>query len=274
MKKLLLIGSGGMLGAALSHVLSLSHTVSTLERSQFDIAKGRWDKLSIAGFDYVINAAGLINRRQDDAANFYAVNSIFPHVLSALCARSGSRLIHFSTDCVFDGHQAPYFEDSPVSATDLYGKSKSLGEPNLALVIRTSIIGPETTNFYNLLCWTLSQDHINGFTNHLWNGVTTLELSILIRRIIDENLFTEGVRHIFANDYSKHDLVKMICSSFKHNARIIPTSAPAPRDTRLRTRYPDFVHSLGLQSMEHQLTDLLAVTGPDGRWINNRSAVA
>lgn len=274
MKKLLLIGSNGMLGTALNHVLSQRHAVSILDRSRFDIAKGNWDKLSIAGFDYVINAAGLINRRQEDDASFYAVNSVFPHVLSTVCARNGVRLIHFSTDCVFDGHQAPYFEDSPKLAQDVYGTSKSLGEPNLALVIRTSIIGPEANNFYNLLCWTLSQDHINGFTDHLWNGVTTLELSQLVRRIIEESLYIEGVRHIFSDDFSKYDLVKLICGSFRHNASVSPARSAMPRDTRLGTRHPDFVRSLGIQSMEHQLADLLAITNPKGRWINLRSAVA
>lgn len=274
MKKLLLIGSNGMLGTALNHVLSQGCAVSTLDRSQFDIAKGEWNKLSVAGFDYVINAAGIINRRQEDSASFYAVNSIFPHALSALCARSGVRLIHFSTDCVFDGHQAPYFENSPKLANDVYGKSKSLGEPNLALVIRTSIIGPEIQNFYNLLCWTLSQDHINGFTDHLWNGVTTLELSLLVGRIIKESLYTEGVRHIFSDDFSKYDLVKMICRNFRHNATVSPARSTVPRDTRLRTRHPDFIRLLGIKGMEHQLADLLAVTDPNGRWINLRSAVA
>lgn len=274
MKKLLLIGSGGMLGTALNHALSQRHMVSTLDRSQFDIAKGRWDKLSVAGFDYVINAAGLINRRQDDAAHFYTVNAIFPHVLSTLCAHSGARLIHFSTDCVFDGVRAPFSEDSPRDATDLYGTSKMLGEPNLALVIRTSIIGPEARNFYNLLCWALSQNHINGFTNHMWNGVTTLEIARLVERIISESLYVEGVRHIFSDDCSKYELIKMICDRFRHNACVSPARAPAPRDTRLRTKYPDFARSLGVQTMERQLTDLLAVTGRDGRWINYRRIVA
>jgi dTDP-4-dehydrorhamnose reductase len=274
MNRLLLIGGSGMLGTALHYVLSQKHALTTLERSQFDIVKGHWDALSVTGFDYVINAVGLINRRQDDAAHFYAINSVFPHVLAALCARSGARLIHFSTDCVFDGHQAPYFEDSPVSAADLYGKSKSLGEPNLALVIRTSIIGPEARNFYNLLCWALSQNHINGFTNHMWNGVTTLEIARLVDRIISESLYVEGVRHIFSDDCSKYELIKMICGIFTHKAQITPISAPAPRDTRLRTKYPELHRTIGVRSMERQLKDLLAVTEPNGHWINYRSVIA
>ncbi|MDO9462033.1 MAG: sugar nucleotide-binding protein [Alphaproteobacteria bacterium] len=272
MKKLLLTGCDGMLGTALDYALSQRHDVCTLDRRQFDITLANWDRLSVEGFDYVINAAGLINRREEDASHFYIVNSVFPHVLAAQCARSDARLIHFSTDCVFDGVQAPFYEDSPRRAPDLYGTSKALGEPSLALVIRTSIIGPESRNFYNLLCWALAQQHINGFTNHVWNGVTTLELARLVNHIIEESLFVEGVRHIYSGDISKYELLKMICDIFGHQPHIAAASAPEPRDTTLRTRFPDFYNLLGIRSMEHQLTDLLPIAGPDGHWIKHRSA--
>lgn len=265
MKNLLLIGSRGMLGGALHRVLSARHLVSTLDRDQFDITRAEWGKLSLEGYDFVLNAAGLINRRDESAGNFYSVNAVFPHVLSALCVRSGARLIHFSTDCVFDGVAAPFYEDSPRGAADLYGQSKSLGEPIQALVIRTSIIGPETRNFYNLLCWALAQNQINGFTNHIWNGVTTLELARLIDRIISGPLFTEGVRHIFSGDCSKHDLLNMICGAFAHPARITPALAPQARDTRLRTKYPVFLQALEVRPIQRQLQDLLAVSGPQGQ---------
>ncbi|MSP43004.1 MAG: NAD-dependent epimerase/dehydratase family protein [Alphaproteobacteria bacterium] len=271
MKKLLLIGSNGMLGTALRHVLSQRHAVSTLDRTQFDISGGRWDNLSVSGFDYVINAAGLISRRRATDAELCTVNAVFPQVLSALCARHGVRYILFSTDCVFDGVHAPFYEDSPRLAQDAYGKSKALGEPNMALVLRTSIIGPECRNFYNLLCWTLAQSHIDGFTDHLWNGVTTLEAARVVDLIIQNALFAEGVRHIFAEDCSKYDLVQMICRAFGHPAQISPAAAPAPRDTRLRTNYPEFLQVFGIHSMQDQLRHLLAVSSPQGRWITDRS---
>lgn len=274
MKKILLFGREGMLGTALHHVLARRHAVTALDRSQFDIIRADWKKLSIDGYDYVLNAAGLISRRQRDSQEFYTVNAVFPHVLSALCARSGARLVHFSTDCVFDGAQAPYYEDSPRGAKDLYGMSKAAGEPNLALTIRTSIIGPEVKNFYNLLCWSLTRDEISGFTNHFWNGVTTIELARMVNIIISEELYTEGVRHVFAGDISKCDLIAMLCGVFGHKARITPAPAPEARDTRLRTNFPEFLTQLGVRPLERQLGDLLAVTGPDGKWNKLRSSAA
>jgi dTDP-4-dehydrorhamnose reductase len=273
MKKLLLIGSNGMLGTALRHVLSQCHAVSLLDRAQFDISRGQWSNLSVSGFDYVINAAGLINRRDATDTALYMVNAVFPQVLSALCAHAGARLIHFSTDCVFDGIHAPFYEDSPCLAQDAYGKSKALGEPGMALVIRTSIIGPECRNFYNLMCWTLTQTQINGFTNHLWNGLTTLEAANAVNCIIEKELFTQGVRHIFAEDCSKYELVQMICGAFGHTTQITPSGGTA-RDTRLRTNHPEFLQAFGIRPMKEQLRALRAVSGPGGRWIHKWSAVS
>lgn len=274
MKKILLFGGEGMLGTALHHVLAPAHAITAMGRNQFDIASANWNELCVEGFDYVLNAAGLINRRPQDSHEFYTVNSVFPHVLSALCAREGARLVHFSTDCVFDGAQAPYHEDSPRNAKDLYGRSKTAGEPRFALTVRTSIIGPEKKNFYNLLCWCLSQDKISGFTNHFWNGVTTLELARLVNILISEEYFTQGVRHIHAEDVSKCDLVAMLCGIFGHGAQITPSPAPEARDTRLRTNFPEFYRALGVRPLKRQLEDLLAVTGPDGHWIKRRSRAA
>lgn len=274
MKKLLLIGSEGMLGSALLHVLSRSNDVSTLDRCQFDIAKAEWQKLSVAGFDYVINAAGLINRRVEERESFYIINAIFPHVLSALCARHGCGLIHFSTDCVFDGVHAPFYEDSPAAAPDLYARSKALGEPAQALVIRTSIIGPEQKHYYNLLCWSLAQTHIKGFTNHLWNGITTFELARLIEKIISGSLYVEGVRHLFSEDSSKYELIRSICAVFSHDAHIAETLAPETRDTRLRTRFPDFIQALGIRPRQQQLMELLNLAGSNGRWLKQEQCAS
>lgn len=255
-----------MLGTALRHVLSERHELVCLDRHAFDIASDDWRHLSVDGFDYVLNAAGLINRRDAPDEHYYRVNAVFPHALSTLCALAGARLIHFSTDCVFDGRNGPFDEAAPTAAADLYGRTKALGEPLGALVIRTSIIGPESHNKYNLLCWTLAQRRINGFTNHFWNGVTTLELARMIARIIDEALFEPGIRHIYSEPLHKCDLVRLICETFGHDAQITPMPAPDMRDTRLCTVYPEFLARLDPHPLRQQIADLVAVSRPDGSW--------
>src|SRR6185295_6423393 len=99
--------------------------------------------------DVVVNAVGIVKQKKEahDEALSQAVNAELPHQLAALCAEGGARLLHVSTDCVFDGARGAYLETDPVNATDLYGQSKARGETRpdepSALTLRTSIIGRE-----------------------------------------------------------------------------------------------------------------------------------
>ena len=91
--------------------------------------------------------------------------------------------IHISTDCVFSGKDGNYDELGMSDAEDLYGKSKIVGEilGNNKSVIRSSIIGPEQGSGRSLLNWFLNNEshELSGYRNHLWNGVTTLNLSLI-----------------------------------------------------------------------------------------------
>lgn len=101
--------------------------------------------------DVVINCVGLIKQLSEanDPLVVLPVNSIFPHRLSAICELVKARLIHISTDCVFDGAKGSYVESDTSDATDLYGKSKFIGELHTAkhaITLRTSIIGHELSS--------------------------------------------------------------------------------------------------------------------------------
>ena len=98
-------------------------------------------------------------------------------------------MIQIATDCVYSGKTGGYNEDSLHDALDAYGKTKSLGEVRSStfLNIRSSIIGPEINHKVLLLEWFLKQPKgavLNGFSNHLWNGVTTLQFAELCLTII------------------------------------------------------------------------------------------
>lgn len=266
MSRILLLGSEGMLGSALARVLGNEHRITALKRSDFDIESAAWKSLPVAGYDYVLNAAGMINKRTAPPETFYAVNAVFPHVLAALCARAGVRLLHFSTDCVFSGTAAPYFEDSPTGAEDLYGRSKTLGEPVGGMVIRTSIIGPELRNGYNLLCWTLAQQAIRGFTNIFWNGLTTVTLARAVGAIIAQDLYVEGVRHLHSTDCSKFDMVSAICSAYGNPAQITPVEWETVRDMRLRTRHTDLLARLAIPPIAEQIATLATLSDRRGYW--------
>ena len=88
--------------------------------------------------------------------------------------------MHASSDGVFRPDVGDRNAVEPGDATDDYGASKCAGERAVldagGLVIRCSIVGPEVLEPQSLLGWLLRQEgEIRGFTNHLWNGITTLE---------------------------------------------------------------------------------------------------
>ena len=107
-------------------------------------------------------------------------------------------------------------------------------------IIRTSIIGEELANQRSLLEWVRSQKdcQIYGYTNHLWNGVTCLQLTEIIKQIIDQNLFWIGVRHIFSPiSVSKYQLVKMINQIYNLSIQILECKTNQSIDKTLTSIY-------------------------------------
>lgn len=261
-----------MLATALQAVLRQSgHTVRALARSDFDIVTDPVDALDLSGIDYVVNATGVINRRMNDPAATvpaYLVNSLFPHLLADHCERHHVRLVHVSTDCVFDGTAGPRTERDRPTPKDLYGRTKQLGEPANCLVLRTSMIGPEQQNHYSLLCWVLAQHgECPGFTNHVWNGMTTVQLSRCIERVISRDLYQSRAQHLHSEDVTKAELLRKIAAAFDHPIRVIPTESPTPRDMRLTSIDPAFVEAMDIPTLDEQLRELATWCDPRGNWL-------
>ena len=265
----LVLGAGGMLGCAVAYELDrLGYSVAGLDRSRFDVLNEPVTKLRVSEADYVVNAIGLINRREKtEAGNFRAINSHFPRELADYCAARSARLIHISTDCVYDGRAGPYTESDASTAQDLYGRSKAMGEPSNCLVLRTSVIGPERRHFYSLLTWFLSQTGAcRGYRNHRWNGMTTIQFARVIHKIIENDLFTRGVRHVFSDDTTKLDLLLLLRETYQTSVDVLPYDDDRARDTRLRTNHPEFVQRLGIPDLRAQLSELPALSDALGRW--------
>jgi dTDP-4-dehydrorhamnose reductase len=211
--KILIVGSTGMLGGTAKNYFS---NVETLDRNELDLSDCSYEQLAIAidrkKCDFVINCAGLIKQRSVKEYQMIAINSVLPHKMSEICNTFGQKMFHITTDCVFDGMEGMYSETSNHNATDIYGISKSLGEPSDCMVIRTSIIGEEKKNKLSLLEWVKENkgSKIKGFTNHYWNGVTCLELCEVIGYIIKKDLYQQKLQHVFSNTVSKYELVNLI----------------------------------------------------------------
>jgi dTDP-4-dehydrorhamnose reductase len=149
-----------------------------------------------SGCGWIVNALGRIKQKTEDASELYLANSLFPLHLSARM-RPDQRLIHASSDCVFSGRRGRYTVGDERDAEDVYGLSKALGEAaaqaGRCWVIRTSIIGPELGTGWGLMGWFLRQSgEVKGYTNHLWNGITTLEWAGIAWELMNDQLSAEG----------------------------------------------------------------------------------
>ncbi len=228
---ILLFGSSGMLGKYVYNVLKNNYNVICIKRENFDIENDEWSKLdnllcnNLKQNDILINCAGIIPQKykNDNFKTYIRVNSIFPHKLNEMSKKIRCRFIHITTDCVFDGSKGNYSVNDIHTAKDIYGISKSQGEPEEATIIRTSIIGEELTGKKSLIEWVKSQKNgkINGYTNHYWNGVTCFELAKYINNIIDKDAFWSGVRHIYSpNIVTKYELCCYINEIYDLNINI------------------------------------------------------
>jgi dTDP-4-dehydrorhamnose reductase len=245
MKKVLLLGATGMLGSAVYGVLNkkydlvlgirngekaalLKNRFDGADRAKivpFDAAQIYQEHAAKKGFpsefmtqfleqvgdvDRVINAVGVtIPFALHDPAMTFFVNGALPHLLAE---RFGEKLIHITTDCVYNGKESfPYDENSPKSPTDIYGLSKSLGEPASCLTIRTSIIGRELAGCTGLLEWFLQQGGktITGFAEHYWNGITTQQFGKLCDQIMEspQAYPRRGVYHVYSTVVSKYEML-------------------------------------------------------------------
>lgn len=232
MTRVLVLGAGGMLGHRMCLSLADRYDVVGVARSR-PAAEGPLQLLTLPNNldvkdcdsldallrrvepDVVLNCAGVVKqRRHVKPTDFIRVNSLFPHILSELCERIGSRVIHFGTDCVFSGTAGPYPEDRTPDPVDIYGRSKLLGEVEArnTLVLRTSIIGPEINNRLGLLEWLLSQNGktIRGFTKALFTGVTAVELAALVADLISDHRDLHGIWHVAGDSIGKLELLNTI----------------------------------------------------------------
>lgn len=237
--KVIIFGSDGMLGKYVSLYLRNKYEIKEINRNVYDVLKDDDNKLIdiISDSHVVINCIGIIPQTSIIDENiYYKVNTVFPHLLS----KYSNKLIHISTDCVFNGLEGNYDENSIHTETNLYGISKSKGEPLNATIIRTSIIGEELYHKKSFLEWIRSQNNntINGFDNHLWNGVSCYQLSKIINKIIEKDIFWKGVRHIFSPKiYSKYELIQMIIDIYKLNINVNKINTPVKCDKTLTSIY-------------------------------------
>lgn len=175
--------------------------------------------------DYVINCIGLVKQlaEADDPLITLPINSLLPHQLAKLCALNSAKLLQISTDCVFSGNKGNYTEEDISDATDLYGKSKFIGEVKYAhtVTIRTSIVGHELQSKHSLIDWFLSQEvSCKGYTKAIFSGLPTITLAEIIHDYIIPNRLLKGVYHVASRPITKFELLSLITQEYNHKIAI------------------------------------------------------
>jgi dTDP-4-dehydrorhamnose reductase len=252
-KRVLVLGASGMLGNAVLRLFTqdpswhaMGTTRSASQHLKFpdhirrQLINGvdveNFDSLSAAFAsgkpDVVINCVGLVKQlaEANDPLAAIPINSLLPHRLARLCAVAGARLVHLSTDCVFDGTKGNYTEGDKPDAYDLYGRSKLLGEVNYenAITLRTSIIGRELGSAHSLVDWFLAQEgQVRGFTKAIFSGLPTVELARVIKDYVLPRPQLRGLYHVSAQPISKHDLLQLVAQAFAKTIEIVPDTQVA-----------------------------------------------
>lgn len=245
--RVLVLGADGMLGHELTRTLvAAGHlVVATTRRAPDSLTMERLAGAQIfPGVDArmhdtvtsvlaearpaaVLNCVGIVKQRAEarHAVESIRINSLFPHQLANLCTAAAARLVHMSTDCVFSGRVGNYTEDDIPDPVDLYGRSKLLGEVTApgCLTLRMSIVGLELTRKGSLVEWFLRQEgRVDGWTKAGYSGLTTMELSRIVVRLLEDWPDVDGLWQISSDRITKYDLLVMLRDALGRKVEIVP----------------------------------------------------
>ena len=193
--RIVILGAGGRLGAALAREYRDKFDVTGFNHTQLDLSDldGVREKLRVVDFDVVINAAAFTKvdlcESQPDWA--FLINAEAPRVIAEICDEKNARLIHFSTDYVFDGAQhEPYMEEDEAKPISVYGESKLAGEKNVLgvqnqnLVVRVSwVFGPDRPSFIDaMIQQAQANDEVDAVADKFSTPTYTLDIAEMLPR--------------------------------------------------------------------------------------------
>jgi dTDP-4-dehydrorhamnose reductase len=209
--KLVILGVGGRLGAALVREYRGKYDVFGFDRAQLDLSNldDVREKLCASSFDVLINAAAFTNvdRCETERDRAFLINGQAPGVLANICSDKGAKMIHFSTDYVFDGDKrTPYAEADEANPISIYGESKLAGEKNVLaagtehLVVRVSwVFGPDRPSFIDAMIKRAQESEaIDAIADKFSAPSYTLDIAVALPRFFTRDTDYAGILH-FAN---------------------------------------------------------------------------
>jgi dTDP-4-dehydrorhamnose reductase len=206
--KIVVVGAGGRLGAALAREFSAFAEVRGFNHAQLDLGQVEMLRSTLAplAFDALINTAALTNvdyceTHRDEAM---LLNATAPQVMAEICRKQQARFVHVSTDYVFDGEKRePYTEEDAAGAISVYGESKRAGELQVleanerALVLRVSwVFGPDRPSFVDaILKRARTEEEVAAVADKISTPTYTPDIAALLRPLLDSQP-AGGILHL------------------------------------------------------------------------------
>src|SRR4030095_10469438 len=199
--KIVIISAGGRPGAALMREYQRKFEVVGLNQAQLDLSNRDQirERVGTASFDVLINTAAFTNvdlcETQRDRA--FHINAEAPRLLAEICRDKDARLIHFSTDYVFDGDKRePYTEEDEANPISVYGESKLAGESNVLavqyqnLIVRVSwVFGPDRPRFMDAMVQQAQKnDEVDAVADKFSTPTYTLDVAAMLPQFFDGNV--------------------------------------------------------------------------------------
>jgi dTDP-4-dehydrorhamnose reductase len=197
--KIVIIGAGGRLGTSLMREYQREFEVMGFNHAQLDLSNPDQIRETVGGasFDVLINTAAFTNvdlcETQRDQA--FHINAEAPRLLAEICRDKGAKLIHFSTDYVFDGKKrVAYTEEDEANPISVYGESKRAGEEQVLavkgrhLVVRVSwVFGPDRPSFIDgVIKRAQDNEHVDAITDKFSTPTYTHDVAEMLGRILDD----------------------------------------------------------------------------------------
>ncbi|MFC6634831.1 dTDP-4-dehydrorhamnose reductase [Microbulbifer taiwanensis] len=197
--KILITGKNGQLAQELHKRKPANIELVALDRNDLDITNATQVTQAIAEHkpEVVINAAAYtaVDKAESEKEQAYAVNATGPENLAAACKEFGIRLIHVSTDFVFDGQSStPYQPQQPVRPLGVYGESKAAGEAAVqsllpeAVILRTAwVYSAHGANFTNTMLRLMNErDQLGVVADQIGTPTSTHTLAEAIYTLIEK----------------------------------------------------------------------------------------
>jgi dTDP-4-dehydrorhamnose reductase len=229
--KIAIIGANGRLGAVLAREYRRDFEVTSYERRQLDLGQLDRVRSALAGakFELLINCAALTNVDycESHREEAFVVNAATPRLLAEIAKEKSAKLVHFSTDYIFDGKKTdPYVEEDKAVPLSVYGESKREGENRVLevssqhLVVRLSwVFGPDKASFIDQIIQRAREnDVVTAVADKFSSPSYTIDVASWLRLAIEKN--ASGILHLANNGGCSWQEWAQYAVDVCHNLRI------------------------------------------------------